>query len=731
MAFYNLSGGGSEGTPSPNVGVWLNQTPLDVTRWQWPLYRGSDATPVIVPMGAGRLKDEFAKLQFGPHKLRIMAPEERGDAKGKETTIEHVYLDYVEATTETAGLLRLYDYRYVMRAQVMPFDVNVVRPINPEKAEATDDNEKVYREDTSPDARTAATLDWAVKRLVALLAPPPKVTYGTGANATAVLPDNLLLSNAMRLNEALGLLCELTGHDFTIDTEGGIVIVAKADETVPGEVKSALWLTRPELDGKAWAIGAPKAIHVLVQRRYELILDLPQISGSVSIVQRQFPAGTTPLDLVQVYEVGGQYFTPKDFHDYIVASFTAYGFGTRPVGTALFSDAAVVDVFDAHITDDEWLGTFLQVRPSNGFAANQRQEANAASMSRAFIDVIRRDHRKLYRMQERQQTGSTIKPIQFNAWYDYHFGVMDAEGQLADFVTRGSDRIGPVNGDWCELLQQYVATRRNGDGTRIEADLGMNHRSTNLRPSPFAVGWDKTPAEAVIRLTPLAPLQASPIVGLVANRFPGQWGTLPTLREQTSTDLVSATDYGAATDLRVLVTGQRGALDNRITAHIRLVATQRSPNTIERFEVFDFDTGIKEATRELVEVSASPDLSLALLADGSELNRTVVEADAKAQADEVIRAYKLGAFGVGVAHGTQLVRRLKAPVGAVQRMAIVFGTGSHDYFIGTQVDIGPASYADRLAATRRKALAEQAKQSYPKASKEKPAPEPVHERAIL
>ncbi len=729
MSFYNLSGGGSEGAPSPNVGVYLNSIPLDVTRWQWPLYRGSDATPVIVPLGSARLADTFAKLPYGPHKLRVIAPEERGGAKGKETIIEHVYLDYVQATTETAGLLRLYDYRYVMRAQVMPFDVNVVRPINPEKAEAIDDAEKVYRADTSPDALTAATLDWAVKRLVALLSPAPKVTYGPGADAAVKLPDNLLLSNAMRLNEALGLLCELTGHDFTIDTEGGIVIVAKADETVPGEVKSALWLTRPELDGKAWAIGAPKAIHVLVQRRYELVLDLPQLSGSV--VQRQFPAGTTPLDLVQVYEVGGQYFTPKAFYDYIVATFTAYGFGTRPVGTSLQSDAAVVDTFDAHITDDEWLGTFLQVRPSNGFAANARNEANAASMARAFIDVIRRDHRKLYRIQERQTASTTVNPIQFNAWYDYHFGVMDSEGQLTDFTTRASDRIGAVNGDWCELLSNYTATRYNSDNTILEADLGINHRSTNLRPSPFAVGWDKTPAEAVIRLSPLAPLGASPIVGLVANRFPGQWGTLPTVREQTAADLVAATSYGAATDLRVLVTGQQGTLATTITAHIRIVATQRSPNTIERFEVFDFDTGIKGATRELVEVSASPDLSLALLADGSKLNRTVVEADAKAQADEVIRAYKLGAFGVGVAHGTQLVRRIKAPIGAIQRMAIVFGTGSHDYFIGTQVDIGPASYADRLAATRRKALAEQAKMSLPKASKEQPAPEPVHERAIL
>jgi hypothetical protein len=198
------------------------------------------------------------------------------------------------------------------------------------------------------------------------------------------------------------------------------------------------------------------------------------------------------------------------------------------------------------------------------------------------------------------------------------------------------------------------------------------------------------------------------VVGLVANRFPGTWDTLPTLRQQTTTDLIAATEYAGA-DVRVMVTGQRGTLNHSpINARIRIIATQRDPNTIERFHTINFPTGIKEAGRDVLEIAISPDIALAIRMDGSLLNEALVTADAKTYVDRIIAGYAAGAQGVGIAHGVKAARALKHPVGAVQSMEVIFGLGSFDYFIGTQIDLGAPAPDDVTTEARRTALGEDA-----------------------
>ena len=145
-----------------NTDLKLGGVSLDVTAWRYGFYRGAEPRPQIVPIGAKRAAD-FAALGIGPHTLEATAPNGRGTAG--TAPVQGVYLDYVEATNNETGLLRLYDVRWALQEVVCTLDVNVERPSDADKAEAFEKSEKRYKADTAINETTPADLDWAIERL--------------------------------------------------------------------------------------------------------------------------------------------------------------------------------------------------------------------------------------------------------------------------------------------------------------------------------------------------------------------------------------------------------------------------------------------------------------------------------------------------------------------------------------------------------------------------------------
>lgn len=696
-----------------NVSAMLGSEPLDVTTCEYELYRGGQPRPQIIPIGSARVAD-FTALGHGPHVLKVKAPSAAGFNVGTvETSVEGVYLDYVEATTTTEGFLRLYDVRGELQRYIVARDFNVQRPDDSDKQEATDKVNKLYKDDTAATDRTPATLGFALDKLRAD-AEKLGVKFDYEYKAPQVnedLPDDLFLAGYYRFNEAIAYLCDLLGCDIAVTTTGKIRVIDRSRTAVGSTGYN--WHIEPTFTKKrGHNLAAPATINVFVNQRYELEIVVPGATTAIP----QAPNNLPTLAAQQVFNVGGRFLTAQDLGIYFLTTLRndpSTSGSQRAAFNAFYTFADPTTSIEANIGNDRWEGSLFQTVPQEG--GDQLAEALAAMAAKSLVEIIKRDFRKLYRIYDlnglrHTYVGSDGQTRQvsevLDSWNEFQFGVTDQYGQVSDFVDTGNNsRRSAVTGDWCELYGFPIHLQANRDAA-IDGEMGANRPEPQgaQQPAPFALTWEDERA-LIVRLVPLSPLEASPLHGLVSNRWLGQWESVPRVRPVTTADLL-VTDLGA--DVRTVFTPGQAALSSSINARLTMVATQRSPNDRSRFKIVEYKTGIDGAAGS-IDVPASPDVHIVYDRNGVALNEARVVDDATAQAQRLAAAYTTGITGIGVAHGVSLLRDLGGPIDGVQSLKIMFGNGAWPYFIGTMVTYGAPSEGELARLERQRRLAEDKK----------------------
>jgi hypothetical protein len=634
-----------------DISVTLGGIPLDVVEtFDWPMYMGAKGRPVALIQGGHRYA-EFAALGVGPHVLTFTAPKGPGPSPESETvSFGGIYMDFAEASTFEACVIRLYDRRFLFRERMWPLDFNVTVPdeyIKYQPGTVVTPGVAVTFEQAVADVGKALGLsEYAIEEGLETLSP---------AARQRVLPDDLLWSGRMPFWQGLDEMLALVNGAVTVDGRGYFRFVDLSERV---KLPETSWADSPSIGSRAVYPGAAKRLDVRYRQKIEIKAET--ISGVASSGE----AGKFDIGLIQVFANRGTYVSIKglaqDFDAYTASSSARGSLASVVTATnPLLAQTLWNQFIGQHYTSELWEGTPLQAIP---YDTSPAEIVNAA-LARKYIAIIRRDWRLLYMMADLNQPD----PEPQGTWYrsvldtveDVKFGVLDTKGNT---VQSGFSKINnatryTVEGDWLEGFA-YPTSPLDLTGTTA-AETGTNN-DEDLGP-PFGVKWEDE-EQRVIRLV------YQPTFKPAEFALPGSWRTIPAVRLPETADFTNP-NFQASSATRFLTPVSNGIIDPDYVLTVGMTATVTNAQTVmPRYYTYSVP-GTDLGEREVQEIMPSESLFAVLDQLGGILNLDEIKKDAERHSARY-RAQFSENGGVGLAHGVGLALALEHPRGNVAAITI-------------------------------------------------------------
>lgn len=358
--------------------VFLQGLPLDEGYFAWPLYRGTEARPVIL-RGFGPRWDEYRRIVNGlkgaPAKLEIRGSKNAGGNRGQlRVTVPEVYVLRATRVNEVQVELECYDARLKLRQLVGDMDFNMSFG------------------DGFLDGTEFTTYRQAIEAYCARF---PLITARLRAGAFDSIPDRLLEKNAhlsaLLSPDPLAYLCHRAGCDLVIGVDSKWYFASREDASAEwfAGYLAYKWKVRPGF----------LALESIVTQRPRTIIPyywehhcIRAEGGDPASTVSSYGPETTRIELAQVYLYQGEYFSLSELLEEL-------GFG----GTSL-TDAQIAKSFFSDSADGSPL------HPVDTF---QRK---------LLWSIIRRDWRRLWRIEF--PSGNT------GGWDQWRFGKLNADGSV-------------------------------------------------------------------------------------------------------------------------------------------------------------------------------------------------------------------------------------------------------------------------------------------------------------
>lgn len=638
------------------VSAFLDDLPLDVSNFTWPIYRGTTAKPGVFRVAGERWDDVqqwAAEKKGGPSVLALTSPRGSGASSGPFTReLQNIYTQRIAKLNDSVCEITCFDSRILLSRFVGDADYNMKFAGN-------------YQPGTRQETYKSAIEDF-VERVRDFLGFDPVADDAFESIPDRELEDHVRLS-AWSAPDPLAYLCDRAGVDLVVEPlSGQWYFASRADASEGGFFQgwnTYRWTTRPGfIDNDAVALQRPKIIKPFSWEIHGLKLFGGRQSASFA-PPRSGPI-ETQVELEQVFLWEGKYLTVLELQ-------------------AKINLSLVENSLDRGFLSQSGKGSSLH-------------PADSTQVRRKAWQTIQRDYRTLWRI--------NYLFAEPGAWLEWRFGKLLADGS-----------IDPTSVE-CESIE-FKATLEQAPGQSVLGRPWTFNRGPD--ECPFIAVWDDGPESGVIRLvsepdeTALRPpVPGSLLVDRDINGGVLAPGTPSIIRDTALRyvfkDGLATGDSGNAfiPELELLA---REDISNGYLAPfdgvtVFMVARRNAPNDNTRWhaeEVPAFTDGeIDEVQLPPGEVEVYRNADLGVEADGLGLimNEDEVVRDGQRRAEVWKLIHQPAVTGEGVAKLLSLLNVDRLVDGPVQEAAVEFAVGdNHAQTCSVRVVVG--NLADPKART--------------------------------
>jgi len=627
----------------------LNDVPLDMTGFEWPIYRGTQPRIQRLLISAARWEEEFANTQFRGNSLSVgqePMPNERGVSSVTKRYEKVFFLRSARLSANMVEVL-IADARYALQSVV------IGRTFNVRSGDGYAPSSARSKTDPATLADLKSALDLALKRAQL------DVQLDIGSLADTALPDDQL-TDGVPAWQALEQMLPALGLDLTVVEDGTLKLIeASADLDKLLNLSGAFaWLDQaPPLAFDPEALdyaNRPVNVQAYYYKKREVRVEFNP-TGSVDL-----PAFPKPR-LEQVYFYRGEWRNQAECR--VAVNDLGVLSNNWP------SESDIQKLYFADIWDGTNVGTLQQTPGRTAEAQNKR------NIAAEIVAVVKRDWRTAFRV---------VWPPEFSLEDapDLAPGSFDDNGEITNQAIRAN---------WVDMLNHPSVI-----GGKIAPGVSTWDAQFAFGDAPFEVSYDS--AASVVALKP------SGNTTEIKARIPGRLNKPLTLEIFDGRRLArinsQASNPGSFQDSYVVPSTDNAEFRNDVRIEISFIYTLRLPKTVADYNALAETGGGETGNRVVVELPVPDEPSARYRPDDIDpVNLAALEADAELRSALLLAPYKQPASGIAESPTVGILGEFSEVPEGVSAMVITAGSQGPSY-MGVRFELDDVA---RVIAMRRQA----------------------------